>query len=95
MSQTGVVRSWADDEGWGVLDSPATPGGCWAHFSAVAIDGYRELRTGDRVDFEYERADQDGFHFRAVRVWPHGAEPVDTESEVSGAYSSSLTIELD
>ncbi|WP_157571633.1 hypothetical protein [Nocardioides alkalitolerans] len=28
---SGVVRAWYDDHGWGVLGSPDTPGGCWAH----------------------------------------------------------------
>ena len=31
----GVVRFWHDDEGWGVLDCPSTPGGCWTHFSVI------------------------------------------------------------
>ncbi|MET0448800.1 MAG: cold shock domain-containing protein [Aeromicrobium sp.] len=96
MSHTGIVRLWVDDEGWGVVDSPATPGGCWAHFSAVAVAGYRDLQAGDQVEFEYERVDQDGFDFRTVRVWRSGTDPVDIDSESSpAAYSSSLTIDVD
>ena len=30
-----IVREWHADLGWGVLDSPETPGGCWAHFSVI------------------------------------------------------------
>jgi cold shock protein len=45
MESQGVVREWHDEDGWGVLDSEATPGGCWAHFSAVLVDGYRSLRA--------------------------------------------------
>lgn len=26
---TATVREWRDEEGWGVLDSPETPGGCF------------------------------------------------------------------
>jgi hypothetical protein len=37
----GVVQQWSEEEGWGVVDSAATPGGCWTHFSAVVSAGYR------------------------------------------------------
>lgn len=68
-----VVREWHDEEGWGVLDCAQTPGGCWAGFSAVGIDGYRRLSAGQRVWLEWETAEQDGFTFRAVRTWPYDA----------------------
>ena len=38
MSTVGTVRVWHRDEGWGVIDSPETPGGCWAHFSHLWSD---------------------------------------------------------
>lgn len=40
MASVGTVGSWSDAEGWGVIESPETPGGCWAHFSVVAVTGY-------------------------------------------------------
>ena len=46
MSERGVVRLWSDEEGWGVIDSPATPGGCWAHFSSVRVAGLGALSAG-------------------------------------------------
>ena len=64
----GLVRQWDDDEGWGVIDSSETPGGCWAHFSVVEVDGFRKLAAGEAVTFEFEAAEQDGFAFRATRV---------------------------
>ena len=94
MTETGTVRGWHADEGWGVLDSTPTPGGCWCHFSAVAIAGYRELHAGQQVDFEHETADQDGFDFRATRVWPTGAEPVDDAVTLDASYIS-VRIEFD
>jgi len=81
MAAWGVVARWYSDEGWGVIDSAATPGGCFAHFSAVVGSGYRELAPGTRVELDWERAEQDGFHFRATRVVPAGADP----SAVDGA----------
>ena len=40
----------------------------WVHFSAIEIDGYRSLRAGASVDFDYEPAEQDGFRFVATSV---------------------------
>lgn len=64
----GTVRSWNDSEGWGVLDSGATPGGAWAHFSEVAGTGFRSLTAGQAVEFDYEDRGQDGYGFRANNI---------------------------
>lgn len=70
MTVLGVVRSWSDDDGWGVIDSLETPGGCWTHFSSVDMPGYRTLSPGQGVTLDWEPAVQDGFAFRAVRARP-------------------------
>jgi cold shock protein len=54
----------------GVIDSDATPRGCWAHFSAIVIDGYKELAPSGSVTFTFEQVEQDGYRYRAVTVWP-------------------------
>ncbi|MGW6695347.1 cold-shock protein [Rhodococcus sp. NPDC054953] len=64
----GTVREWHAERGWGVLDSPATPGGCWAHYSNIDGTGFRALTVGATVDLDWERAEQDGYSFRATRV---------------------------
>lgn len=66
----GTVEFWKSDKGWGAIMSDALPDGAdaWAHFSVVEGEGYGELRAGDRVDFDFESARQDGFSFRATRV---------------------------
>jgi cold shock protein len=90
---SGVVREWHRDEGWGVVDSPATPGGCWVHFGAVLVPGYAELRVGERVTLDVEPAEQDGFSFRATEAWPEGQEPFRRAPEPPGAgYRSRLRI---
>ena len=66
-----TVREWDDEEGWGVLDSPETPGGCFAHFVEIeGPEGFRHLAAGQRVELEWEAPGfkQDGYDFRAVRV---------------------------
>lgn len=66
---TGTVREWRAEEGWGVVDSADTPGGCWVHFSAVDGSGFRALIVGSNVDLGWEAVtDQDGYKFRATRV---------------------------
>lgn len=65
---SAIVREWHEELGWGVLESDETPGGCWAHFSVVEMDGYRTLEVGTRVDLTWESPGQDGYEFRAVRV---------------------------
>lgn len=70
---TATVREWHDEEGWGVLDCAQTPGGCWAGFAAVEMDGYRVLVPGRQVtlaEWEGPGAEQDGYDYVAVRVIP-------------------------
>lgn len=97
MQTSGTVRFWHDEEGWGVIDSDDTPGGCWAHFANVAVPGFRSLGPGQRVNLEWEAAEQDGYHFRATRAWPAGTEPEpDVPPTGSGdAYRSGLSIRFD
>ncbi len=75
MISRGVVREWDEDQGFGVIDSPDTPGGCWTHFSSIVMDGYRCLAAGDSVAFTCEAGSQDGYDYRAVLVWPPGVKP--------------------
>ena len=76
---SATVREWHEEFGWGVLDSPETPGGCWTHFSAVAttvlsseggltVSEYKILSVGESVDLQWEEPGQDGYDFRAVTV---------------------------
>jgi CspA family cold shock protein len=100
VSSEGKVSEWHGEEGWGVIEAPDTPGGCWAHYSAILTDGHAELHAGDVVTFTYERVEQDGYHFRAVDVWPPGIDPSTVTratpvTEPSDAYRSMLLIRLD
>ncbi len=92
MEQTGTVREWHDDEGWGVVDGPGVPGGCWVSFSAIAGEGFRRLRAGDHVRFVAEEGWQDGFAFRATRV---GDGPLPSPTAGGAAYGSSLVLTFD
>ena len=47
------VREWHEDLGWGVLDSPDTPGGCWVHYSVIDTPHRVESSHGGEV-YEYK-----------------------------------------
>jgi len=97
-ADSGVVREFHGNEGWGVIDGPTVPGGCWVHFSAVAMDGFRQLAAGRHVWFRAEAAEQDAFGFRAVKVWTGDVEPTDPPSSKhapGGAYRSRLLLTFD
>ena len=88
-----VVRLWRADDGWGVLDSAATPGGCLAHFSVVEMPGYRTLENGQSVLVDWEAADTDGFAYRATRVVVPGVAAEAPGTAGAGpAMRSTLTI---
>jgi CspA family cold shock protein len=72
---TATVREWREEEGWGVLDSPETPGGCWGHFSNIEMAGFRTLSPGQQVDLTWEAPGfkQDGYDYRAVSIVPRPA----------------------
>ncbi len=67
----GVVRDYDDREGVGAIESPATPGGCWFHYSMIDVPGRKTLAVGQLVQFVFESdVAQDGFVFRALQVRP-------------------------
>ena len=68
MAVEARVREWHDEEGWGVVEAPDTPGGCRVHFSHVELAGYRSLRGVDTVELDFQEVPQDGYRFTAVRV---------------------------
>ncbi|MGV9363233.1 cold shock domain-containing protein [Amycolatopsis sp. NPDC003731] len=66
----GHVREWHGEEGWGVVEAPGFDDPVWVHFSALEAPAgaFRELSAGAEVEFTAERAEQDGYHWRAVWV---------------------------
>jgi cold shock protein len=97
MTVVGVVREWHQDEGWGVIDSDETPGGCWAHFSSAAVPGYATFTAGQAIWLEWESPGQDGYPFRAARFWPYEADATGTVvgREPGDAYRSELSLSFD
>jgi CspA family cold shock protein len=71
----GVVKFFKETKGWGAISSGELPEGqdAWVHYSVIARDDRHPLRAGDVVEFEFERARQDSFTFRAT--WAHRVAP--------------------
>ena len=69
----GNVRWFDEEEGWGVIDAPEVPGGCFVHCSNIVGEGYRNLAEGQEVVFTFvkPRSKQDGYDFLALQVWPN------------------------
>ncbi|MEK8170587.1 cold shock domain-containing protein [Streptomyces sp. M19] len=65
-----TVREWNDEAGWGVLDCPETPDGCFGHYSDIQAPGFRALSPGQQVDLVWEAlgCKQDGYDYRAVSI---------------------------
>jgi CspA family cold shock protein len=95
----GVVSEYWADEGWGVIDGPDVPGGCWVNWSVVVMECYPFLQPGQHVEFSFEEADQDGYTFRAAEVRPPGtvsrSQTIDVVEGPSAAFSSRMVIKLD
>jgi CspA family cold shock protein len=84
VQSVGTVQVWHREEGWGVIDCPDTPGGCFVHFSHLWNDsmptpgpgesltsGYREAVAGEIVDFDWQRTSSPGSQdgYSFIAIW--------------------------
>ncbi|MFG2047860.1 cold-shock protein [Micromonospora sp. NPDC048935] len=67
---TGVVKTWNRDEGWGTVALDHVGLTVWVHFSHIVAGPteYRSLEPGQRVRCHYEIPGQDGYPARAVKI---------------------------
>lgn len=90
MASSGLVSFWSVDEGWGVIESPDTPSGCWFQYSDLwalryppltsgesirQFDRNRSAVVGEQVEFWWEKIQQDDYIYRAVNVQPRRMPP--------------------
>jgi len=50
---TGVVKWFSNAKGYGFIEGANETGDIFAHFSAIEMEGYRTLKQGQAVEFEY------------------------------------------
>ncbi len=71
FATTGTVKWYEDDKGVGAIATDATaPWDVWCHFSAIEMAGFKRLDSGQKVEVDYARRDQDSFKYVAERVKP-------------------------
>ncbi len=49
---TGTVKWFNDAKGFGFIEPDGGGGDVFAHFSAIAMDGFKTLKQGSRVSYE-------------------------------------------
>lgn len=49
---TGTVKWFNDAKGFGFIEPDGGGADVFAHFSAIAMDGFKTLKQGSRVSFE-------------------------------------------
>jgi len=62
---TGTVKWFNDDKGFGFIEQDDGGEDVFAHFSAIAAEGYKSLDEGQKVEFEVEK---DGKGLRAKNI---------------------------
>ena len=77
----GTVVRWDDARGGAVIESPETPGGCWAESSVVVHStSGGTLRAGQVVELDWTDVGAGGLPFSALRVVPRS----DLQATVGG-----------
>ncbi|MEW5755794.1 MAG: cold shock domain-containing protein [Pseudomonadota bacterium] len=49
----GVVKWFSNAKGYGFIAGQEGGGDIFAHFSSIEMDGYKTLKQGQAVEFEY------------------------------------------
>lgn len=57
MREQGVVKWFNSSKGYGFLGRPNKPD-VFVHFSAIQMDGYKQLKEGDAVEFEVVKGEK-------------------------------------
>ncbi len=51
--QTGIVEFFKDDKGYGFIRPDDGGKDVFVHHSCIQMDGFKSLRRGDKVEYEY------------------------------------------
>jgi CspA family cold shock protein len=64
---TGIVKWFNSDKGFGFIAADDGSGDLFAHFSAIASDGYRSLDENQRVEYDVTQGNK-GLQADNIRV---------------------------
>ncbi len=65
---SGIVKFFNSEKGFGFITDDATKKDIFVHFSAINSDGYKTLEEGQKVTFDIETDPKDNTKTRAVNV---------------------------
>ncbi|QIW15944.1 cold shock domain protein CspD [Pasteurellaceae bacterium RH1A] len=66
--ELGFVKWFNNAKGFGFITSECFEGDIFAHFSAIEGEGYRSLKMGQKVHFEFNNGDKGALATRIVPV---------------------------
>jgi CspA family cold shock protein len=78
---TGTVKWFNDAKGFGFIEPDGGGSDVFAHFSAIAMDGFKTLKQGSRVSFEVQQGPK-GQLAQNIQAQP-GPAPIRTEASPS------------
>jgi CspA family cold shock protein len=67
----GTVKWFSNAKGYGFISSEQGNDDIFAHFSAIQMDGYKTLKKGQKVEFEFTQGPK-GLH--ATSISPESTE---------------------
>ena len=67
---TGTVKFFNAEKGYGFISNDDGSGDVFVHFSAIQSDGYKTLDEGQSVTFDSEPDPKDSRKMRAINVRP-------------------------
>ncbi|MDZ7662922.1 cold shock domain-containing protein CspD [Thiohalophilus sp.] len=62
---TGTVKWFSNAKGYGFIAPENGGDDIFAHFSAISMDGYKTLKKGQQVEFEYQQGPK-GMHATTI-----------------------------
>lgn len=84
---TGTVKWFSNAKGYGFISPEGSASDVFAHFSAIAMEGYRTLRRGQKVQFELTEGPKG---LLAANIYVTGeAEGVTDMSHMAAAMANS------
>lgn len=88
----GIVKWFNNAKGFGFIVSEEAQVDVFAHYSAIEMDGFRTLKTGQQVEFELESGDK-GWHALNIRMPQYAKPPTPSSAQASNNSNAQHSIE--